>query len=150
MSTQLYRRKLPHWRQAHATYFVTWRLARGQDELGASERDLVGEAIKRFDAQRYKLLAYVVMDDHVHVLLEPLAPHELQGIIHSWKSFTARLMQRQHKRFGRVWQDEYFDRVVRDDQEFVQKFEYIIGNPWKRWPDIDEYAWVWPPPRWLV
>jgi REP element-mobilizing transposase RayT len=102
MSALAYRRKLPHWRQEQVTYFVTWRLARGQQELEASERDLVALAIKRFDGQRYELPACVVMDDHVHALLAPLVPHELQGILHSWKSFTAHQMQREHKRFGRV------------------------------------------------
>jgi hypothetical protein len=53
-------------------------------------------------------------------------------------------MQRVHKRFGRVWQDEYFDRIIRDDKEFAQKRDYIIANPWKRWPNINDYAWVWP------
>ena len=102
-------------------------------------------AIRKFDGFRYELAAYVVMDDHVHVLLAPLAPHELHGILHSWKSFTARQMQHEHKRFGRVWQDEYFDRIMRDDQEFAQKAEYIVGNPRKRWPEVQEYPWVWPP-----
>jgi len=87
------------------------------------------------------------MDDQVHALRAPFAPYELQGILHSWKSFTARQMQHQHKRFGRVWQDEYFDRIVRDDQEFVQKLEYIVGNPWKRWPDVDRYPWIRPVQR---
>lgn len=139
-----YRKHLPHWRQDQATYFVTWRLARGQRELDSSERDLVAAAIKIFRGQRYEIAAYVVMDDHVHVLLAPLQPYELRSILHSWKSFTARQMQREHKRFGRVWQDEYFDRIVRDDKEFVQKRDYIIRNPWNRWPDIGEYQWVWP------
>ena len=31
-----------------------------------------------------------------------------------------------------------------DDKEFVEKFDYILGNPWKRWPELAEYAWVWP------
>ena len=104
-------------------------------------------ALKAFEGQRYELLVYVVMNDHVHALLAPFAPYELQGILHSWKSFTAHQMQHQHQRFGRVWQDEYFDRIVRDDQEFVQKLEYIVENPWKRWPDIDQYPWIWPVQR---
>jgi REP element-mobilizing transposase RayT len=140
----MYRRKLPHWRQDHATYCVTWRLAREQPELDSSERELVAAALRKFDGQRYDLAAYVVMDDHAHALVTPRANHELTSILHSWKSFTAREIQRRHGRSGRVWQDEYFDRIVRDDREFVQKREYIIANPWKRWPDIDFYRWVWP------
>jgi hypothetical protein len=49
-----------------------------------------------------------------------------------------------NKRLGRVWQDEYFDRIMRNDRELLQTAEYIITNPWKRWPEIKEYPWVWP------
>ena len=58
--------------------------------------------------QRYELYAYVIMNDHVHVLLRTLDDEPLEKIIHSWKSFTAHAMQRRHGRRGRVWQDEYF------------------------------------------
>src|SRR6266851_8678279 len=126
-----YRRSPPHQRQNRVTYFVTWRLGRGREELDGIERDLVMASMKSFDGQRYRLAAYVVMDDHVHARLTPFAGYELKAILHSWKSFTARQMQREHKRFGRVWQDESFDRIVRDDAEFAQKLDYIVGNPWK-------------------
>ena len=46
-------------------------------------------------------------------------------------------MQRDHARRGRVWQDEYFDRVVREEKEFAQKFDYIQSNPWTRWPKLE-------------
>jgi putative transposase len=134
----------PHWRQDQATYFVTWRLAQGQRELDSSERDLVATAIKSFRGQRYEIAAYVVMDDHVHALLARLPAYELRSILHSWKSFTASQMQREHRRFGRVWQDEHFDRIVRDDKGFVQKRDYIIGNPGSVGRTFGEYRWVWP------
>jgi REP element-mobilizing transposase RayT len=118
-----YRRHLPHWRQDQATYFVTWRLAHGQQELDSIERDLIAATIMSFRARRYELAAYVVMDDHVHALVAPLPGYDLASILHSWKSFTAREMQRKHKRYGRVWQDEYFDRIVRDDKGFAQKLK---------------------------
>ena len=81
MSELFYRRKLPHWRQENAAYFVTWRLAQGQPELDSTERDPVMEAIRKFDGRRYELAAYVIMDDHVHVLLAPLPAHELKAIL---------------------------------------------------------------------
>jgi hypothetical protein len=34
--------------------------------------------------------------------------------------------------------------IVRNAGELEQKFNYILGNPWKRWPSLDRYAWVWP------
>ena len=91
---------------------------------------------------RYNLLAYVVMDDHVHVLVEPFTEEQLQQIIQSWKSFTANKMQREYGRRGAVWQDEYFDRIMRDEAEFLEKAEYIFNNPIKRWPELENYRWL--------
>jgi len=107
---------------------------------------MVVAALKTLDGKRYQLTGYVVMDDHVHVLVTPRAEHTLRSIVHSWKSFTANRMQREYERVGPVWQDEYFDRIVRDEKELLQKVEYIMGNPWKRWPELDSYEWVWPLP----
>ncbi|MBI4962950.1 MAG: transposase [Desulfomonile tiedjei] len=137
------RRKLPHWRMQGCVYFVTWRLAKPQPPLHPDEKTLVVDTIRHFDGLRYELLAYVVMDDHVHVLVLPLSTHALHQILHSWKSFTAKGLRRLRKRPTPVWQDEYFDRIVRDDADLMEKAEYILGNPLKRWPDIEEYPWSW-------
>jgi REP element-mobilizing transposase RayT len=144
VADRYYRRRLPHWRYQEAIYFVTWRLGIAQADLNPSERDLVASALKEFDRMRYRLTAFVVMNDHVHVLLNVTEGFRLEDVIRSWKSFTANRMQREHGRRGRVWQDEYFDRIVRDEKELEQKFEYIRGNPWARWPQVEEYRWVWP------
>ena len=144
-SSHFYRRRLPHYRERDAIYFVTWRLVPGK-ELSAPERDLIAAELHHRNEQRYELYAFAVMNDHVHVLLRILDEEPLEKIIHSWKSFTAHAMQRQHGRRGRVWQDEYFDRIIRDEKEFGQKFDYILGNPWARWPELREYLWVWPQP----
>jgi putative transposase len=141
---EVYRRKLPHWRRDGATYFVTWRVAEEQGELDSAERELVVSALRAFEGQRYELDAWVVMNDHVHVIVRPMAEWSLKSIVHSWKSFTANRMQRGGRRTGRVWQDEYFDRIVRDEKELLQKYRYILGNPYKRWPLLNEYQWVWP------
>jgi len=147
MAERYYRRRLPHWRTSDAIYFVTWRLAQGQPELDARERDLVASALKHFDAKRYRLEAFVVMNDHVHVLLSTIEPHRLEDLIHSWKSFTANQMHHLCGRRGQVWQDEYFDRIVRNDEEFEKKFYYIQANPWSRWSNLETYPWVWPGDR---
>jgi REP element-mobilizing transposase RayT len=111
-------------------------LDKGQPELQPSERDLVASSLKHFDEKHYKLTAFVVMNDHVYVLLSMMLSHHLENVIHSWKSFTANRMQRDHGRRGHIWQEQYFDRIVRDEEEFVQKLEYIQNNPWTRWPEL--------------
>ena len=138
----IYRRKLPHWRKAEAVYFVTWRLHPSQLELKPEERQLLTTTLNHFDGKRYELLAYVVMHNHIHVIVEPNNEHKLQAIVHSWKSFSANRLQREYGRKGNIWQDEYFDRIVRDEEEFLQKAQYIPNNPWKTWPEIKEYQWV--------
>jgi REP element-mobilizing transposase RayT len=106
------------------------------------ERSLVASAVKRFDGARYELHGWVVMDDHVHVILTP-SGCELASILKSWKSFTGRVLRRERRTASSIWQKEYFDRIIRDDAEFAQQIEYIARNPAKRWPEIKNYPWVW-------
>jgi REP element-mobilizing transposase RayT len=137
-----YRRDLPHWRLAGSIYFLTWRLATGMAPLSGDERQVVAEAIRHFDGDRYALHAFVVMDDHVHVLVSVSAGLTLERIVHSWKSFTSHKLVQEGRR-APVWQREYYDRIVRDEAELLEKGEYIVGNPTKRWPATDAYPWVW-------
>ena len=138
---QSYRRHLPHWRFHSGIYFVTWRLGRDQPPLTVLERDQVAKVLRFLAGRRYDLFAFVVMNDHVHVLVRPYAGFPLEQVMHSWKSYSAHLL-----RSGRntpVWQREYFDRLVRDEAEFDQKVHYILGNPSNRWPGVIDYPWVW-------
>jgi len=138
-----YRRRMPHWRLAGSVYFVTWRLAASQTKLNDEERRVIMSALRHFDGSRYELYACVVMDDHVHVLIKPLESYRLQQLIHSWKSFTAHKFRQDYGRKAPIWQEEYFDRIVRDEKEFLDKTQYILNNPLKRWPEMEEYSWVW-------
>lgn len=99
-------------------------------------------ALRHFDGHRYELYAGVVMHDHVHVLVKPLGQHLLEELIHSWKSFTAHKFRRDYGREIPVWQDEYFDRIIRDEQEFLDKAQYTLNNPLKTWPELEGYPWV--------
>jgi REP element-mobilizing transposase RayT len=137
-----YRRHLPHLRYSGATYFVTWRLHRDQPPLRPTERTLVADALRYFDGERYDLYAYVVMPDHVHVLVRPLAPFALTPTLFSWKGFTANRLQRLHARAGVIWQHESYDRVVRSERGLQYVVRYIVDNPPRRWPGLDSYAWI--------
>ena len=108
---RFYRWRLPHVRVAEGTYFVTWRLAPTQTLLTSGERTVVVGALRHFEGVRYKLHAYVVMDDHVHVIVCPQQERRLEDVVRSWKSYTANRLQRGTGRVGSVWQDEYFDRL---------------------------------------
>jgi putative transposase len=138
-----YRRRMPHWRLPGSIYFVTWRLTPSQAELSNDECGVIMEALKHFAGSRYELYACVVMHDHVHALVKPFPKSRLQDLVHSWKSFTAHKFRRDYGRKTPIWQEEYFDRIIRDEKEFLDKAQYIINNPVKKWPDEEDYPWVW-------
>jgi putative transposase len=141
---RIYRRNLPHWRLDGAAYFVTWRLYPDCPLLQPFERKIVAETLEHFEDSRYRLFAYVVMDDHVHVVIQPASKFTLEQIVHSWKSFSANRLQRESERVGVVWQQESFDRIVRDENEWLEKIQYVMNNPRKRWPAVSDYPWVRP------
>lgn len=134
-------RRLPHWEYSDSIYFITWRLHAKQPSLTPEERSLVVEVLKHFDEKRYTLFSFLIMDDHVHVLARLERGETLPKILHTWKSYSANRLQRKFKRIGSIWQDEYFDTIVREGQ-FFPYLKYILNNPKKRW-DIEEYPWVW-------
>ena len=136
------RRTIPHWIFVGAIYFLTWRLARDQIELTPDERNFVSQTLHHFQNVRYELISYVIMNDHIHVLFQPMNDESIPRIIHSWKSFTANGLQRHYGRIGAVWQEEYFDRIIRTEKQFYRTVRYILNNPQKRW-QTQEYPWMY-------
>jgi putative DNA methylase len=92
---------------------------------------IVERALRHFDDQRYRLHAWCVMPNHVHVLMTPLHGHSLSSILHTWKSFTAKEANKKLGREGAFWMEEYFDRAMRNDEHFNKVVEYIENNPVK-------------------
>ncbi|MEX1113845.1 MAG: (E)-4-hydroxy-3-methylbut-2-enyl-diphosphate synthase [Akkermansiaceae bacterium] len=93
--------------------------------------EMVLGALKFFDGSRYILHAWSVMPNHVHAILCPLENHGLEKIIHSWKSFTAKKANEILQRAGTFWQEEYYDHVVRDGEDFKNQVRYVLENPRK-------------------
>src|SRR5438876_2810688 len=92
---------------------------------------IVVSALRHFDRDRYLLDAFVVMPNHVHVLVQLAKGQALADILHSWKSFSAKAINELLGRKGQLWQDESYDRIVRDWNELVGYRDYILHNPEK-------------------
>ena len=92
---------------------------------------IVANALRYFDGERYELASFVVMPNHVHVLFRPLEGCVLAGIVKSWKGFTAREINQRIRKTGALWQDEYWDRLIRNEGHFRRVMEYIRENPMK-------------------
>ncbi len=94
--------------------------------------ELVENALKHFDGERYELHAWAVMSNHVHAVVTPKAPHTLSEILHSWKSFTSNKVKALLSLGSEpLWQHESYDRLIRDEDEFIRFCEYTVNNPLK-------------------
>ena len=127
-------RNLPHWHQDGSTYFVTFRIAQGQ--FSEHERQIVLDACFHFHGDRHFTTIATVMPDHVHMIIRPLksesqAWYQLSDLLHSIKSFSAHEINKHRKDSGSLWQDESFDRIIRDEQEYEEKAKYIFENAFK-------------------
>jgi REP element-mobilizing transposase RayT len=154
------RHYLPHFDSQDIVQFVTFRLAdslpaEAVQRLKAADRPetlrhemldqgwgacwlglepiarLVENAFLEFDGTRYRLHAWTIMPNHVHVLFTVLPGARLGTTVGSWKRFTARHANRLLRRSGEFWQTEYWDRFVRDERHFAAVEDYIDRNPVK-------------------
>ena len=92
---------------------------------------IVHRALRHFEGQRYLLDEYVIMPNHIHVLIKPLPGHGLVSILHSWKSFTAKWINRHLGTTGQLWQHESYDHIVRSQAALDAIRRYIRANPTK-------------------
>ena len=93
-----------------------------------SNRKIVEDALLFFNGERYDLVAFVVMPNHVHILMKLKEGYELVDIMRSIKSFTAKKINENESRTGPVWQSESYDRLIRDLDHFENVVRYIIAN----------------------
>ena len=91
---------------------------------------VVEENWLHFDAKDYRLLAWVVMPNHVHLLVEIRQTPQTE-LLKNWKGYSARCINRLLGRRGKLWQDDYWDRYIRDEEHFCRVVHYIEWNPVK-------------------
>jgi putative DNA methylase len=107
-------------------------------EVGA----MVQHALLFHEHTKYRLSAWVVMPNHVHMLCTPCGGYRLGQVMHSIKSFTSKEANKMLARSGRFWQKEYFDRYIRNSRHFAKVVHYIENNPVKA--GLCEKAEEWP------
>jgi REP element-mobilizing transposase RayT len=100
---------------------------------------LMKKALEYFDGSRYNLIAWCVMPNHVHAVIQPAPAFEVPRILHSWKSFVATRANRLLGRSGDFWQPEYFDHLIRDEDELRHAIEYAWHDPQK----AKIFPWEW-------
>jgi Rad3-related DNA helicase/REP element-mobilizing transposase RayT len=100
---------------------------------------IVASALRHFAGKRYALLAWCLMPNHVHAVVQPWTTNRLEQILHSWKSFTAHAINRLLDRDGELWMAESYDHLVRDEDDLRHAVEYALTNPEKA--KLEQWEW---------
>jgi len=92
---------------------------------------MVSDTLGHSDSSRYLIHSAVIMPNHVHVLTSPSAGESLPRIVANWKRFSATRIHKAAGTCGSLWQKDYFDRLIRDWDHFINVARYIRRNPQK-------------------
>ena len=115
----------------------------------ASVRQLVVDSLHHFADERYELACYVVMPNHVHLLVCPFSEDDkaLSRIMQSWKRHSSYKIKCQLGLHDDVWQQESYDRIIRDEDHLWRVVQYIGRNPLSAHLSPSEYT-RWMNPLW--
>ena len=79
----------------------------------------------------YKLLAYCILPEHIHLIIQPFGRYDLSYILKMIKGTFARRFNKVYNSTGRIWQKRFYEQGVRDEMMLIYKMEYIHNNPIK-------------------
>jgi putative transposase len=144
-----YRRTLSHILKDNRAVFVTFATFK-RWRIPEPSRDLVLTCCRQLHGIEINLHVVVVMPDHIHLLFTPLRNSEgwvwsLPQILRLIKGRSARLLNKNLRRSGPVWQDEFFDHVLRGSECLLKKSDYIRQNPVRAGlvSKAEDYPWLW-------
>ncbi len=114
----------------HHRYFLTICTRRGAVELTSPlvAQRLLFHLRQHVEAEAFALLAYCLMKDHLHLVLEGLSEaSDLGRLVSRWKQATGYRLKQETGRA--VWMTGYYDRVLRDGESTFDTVRYVLANP---------------------
>jgi REP element-mobilizing transposase RayT len=119
---------------------------------GKTVADIVAYKVQSINGKYFQLIAYCIMPNHVHLLIESIIGNDLRhrgktakypvtDALRLLKGSTARACNLKLNRSGQFWNHESYDHYVRDEQELERIIKYILDNPvkaelvedWQKW-----------------
>jgi REP element-mobilizing transposase RayT len=98
-------------------------------------------ALRSHEGKHYRLLAWCIMPNHVHVVVRLFPGKELATVVKAWKNFSAKAAKHALGRKGRFWPRDYYERLIRNGDEFGRAIRYVVENPAKA--GLKDWGWVW-------
>ena len=156
----IYRRHLSHWRQEGATYATTfhtldalpqhclrelkqlradWEQRHPEQRSDEAWLSYAQQFSRRANAwldeghdERYHCAAYAIMPNHCHLIIRPFAGQDLETLLKGIKGAAARGVNKQLGQSGdSLWQQESYDRIIRDSKHLRHALDYLLDNPGK-------------------
>ena len=123
-------RHIPHFDQREGLQFITYCSLNKEICLNQSSvAEIICNSWNHYDGKKYDLISWVIMLDHVHVLVKIKEEQALARIVQSRKSFSAHSINQTLNRSGSFWQKDYWDTVIRDDAHLLGVVQYMRNNP---------------------
>jgi putative transposase len=133
---------LKRFQSAEALHFITCRCFHRLPPLEATEPKETLETILKETRARHqaRIYAYVLMPEHVHLLMNEPAGILVAQFLKALKQTTSRRLRGDRERF---WQARYFDRNIRGEADRSEVIRYIHRNPVKRGLVVspEQYRW---------
>ena len=123
------KRHLPHFQLEDSVYFVTFRALK--HNLSKSDQKIIYDHILLGDRKYYSLIAFVIIPNHVHLLLQSDFGFDISTIMKGIKDVSAKKINQNNSTSGSIWLNESFDRIIRNDSELFEKLKYMLDNPVK-------------------
>lgn len=127
-----------------STKTIERHLDQGQDACQLANpaiADVVADTLRHSDDEGYRHFAWCVMPNHVHAVIGSFPSESLASVVHSWKSLSAKKANLILGAAGAFWQREYYDHLLRDENEFEPAVQYVAENPTK--VGLRDWRWVW-------
>ena len=127
-------------------YFMTTCTLNRRAILASKEvaNILIDEWRNARDRHGWAIGRYVIMPDHVHFFCSAeLDAKALPTFMQRWKEWTSKRMARELKFSARVWQEEFFDHVLRSSESYSQKWDYVKDNPVRAGLVEKSDEWPW-------
>jgi putative transposase len=127
-------------------YFITSCTFKRRPILNSADvaKVLIQEWSDARDRHGWAIGRYVIMPDHVHFFCAPeLAAKTLSEFTQAWKQWTSKRLMHKRRFAANVWQEEFFDHVLRSSESYSQKWDYVRENPVRAGFVVTPEEWPW-------
>ncbi len=108
----------------------------------AKYADELQRSLLHFHGRQYEMGCFVIMANHCHLVIRPFEAFQLENILGAVKRTTGWFVNEHEGQTGSLWQEECYDRIIRDEEHLYRVVQYIGRNPknagipqahWRRW-----------------